>query len=125
MNWISTKDKLPDECKYVLARHSRRNWHDSDDQANVNCVVVKLVKGISKNDRQLMKVTKLPTIKEQGVYDDGSWDNPIFIENERHNVYKSEDEHANNLVPYNWRTFGNDSFFGQTITHWTPIEPIM
>lgn len=35
MNWISTKDKLPEEGKYVLARHNRGTWHDSTDQANV------------------------------------------------------------------------------------------
>ena len=42
MNWINTKDRLPEEGKYVLVRHSRRTWHDSDDQANVNCVVAKM-----------------------------------------------------------------------------------
>ena len=52
MNWINTKDKLPEEGKYVLARHNRGTWNDSDDQENVNCVVVKLVKGLSK------KITK-------------------------------------------------------------------
>ena len=110
MNWISTKDKLPQEGKYVLARHNRGTWHDSDDQANVNCVVVKLVKGLSKKDRQLMKDGKLPSAKEGG--------------NERYNIYKGEDEHGNNLVSYKWEMFGPDSFFGQTITQWMPIEPL-
>ena len=41
--WISTKEKLPEEGKYVLARHTRGTWRDSSDQDNVNCVVVKLV----------------------------------------------------------------------------------
>jgi hypothetical protein len=124
MNWISTKDKLPEEGKYVLARHNRGTWHDSDDQANVNCVVVKLVKGLSEIDRQLMKGGKLPSTKEGGIHYDGSWDKPIHTESERYNIYKSEDEYGNNLTPYNWQSFGADSFFGQTITHWTPIEPL-
>ena len=47
-DWISTKDRLPVEGKYVLTRHNRGTWGDSDDQKNVNCVVVKLVKGISE-----------------------------------------------------------------------------
>lgn len=124
MNWISTKDKLPEEGRYVLARHNRGTWHDSTDQANVNCVVVKLVKGLSEKDRQLMKDGKLPSTREGGTHYDGSWDKPIHTESERYNIYKSEDEHGNNLVPYNWETFGPDSFFGQTITHWMPIDPL-
>lgn len=124
MNWISTKDKLPEEGKYVLARHNRGTWHDSTDQANVNCVVVKLVRGISEKERELMRQGKLPSSKEHGVHYDGHVSRPIYTESERYNVYKSEDEHGNNLVPYNWKTFGPDSFFGQTITHWTPIEPL-
>ena len=119
MNWISTKYKLPEEGKYVLARHNRGTWHDSTDQMNVNCVVVK---GLSKKDRQLMKEGKLPSTKEDGIRYNGSWNKPIH--NERYNIYKSEDEQGNNLVPYNWESFGPDSFFGQTITHWTPIEPL-
>ena len=106
MNWISTKDKLPEEGKYVLARHNRGTWNDITDQDNVNCVVVKLVRGISINEREKMKKGELPQTLE------------------RSKVYKSEDEHGNNQVPYNWQMFGLDSFFGQTITHWMPIEPL-
>jgi hypothetical protein len=101
MSWISTKDNLPEEGKYVLARHNLGTLIDRGDQENVNCVVVKLVKGISKAERK-----SLP-------------DN-----DPRKTHYTSADEHGNNLVPYYWATFGSDSFFGQTITHWMPIEPI-
>ena len=101
MSWISTKDKLPEEGKYVLARLNLSTLIDRGDSENVNCVVVKLVKGISKAERK-----SLP--------DDDS----------RKRVYISADEHGNNLVPYNWEMFGPDSFFGQTITHWMPIKPI-
>ncbi len=55
MNWISTKDKLPEEGKYVIVRHNRGNWHDSDDQANVNCVVAKMRKGLSLKDREKIR----------------------------------------------------------------------
>lgn len=72
MHWINTKNRLPEEGKYVIARHNRGTWKDGTDQENVNCVVVKLVKGISLE----------------------------------------------------WKQFGPDSFSGQTITHWMPIEPI-
>ena len=101
MSWISTKNQLPEEGKYVLARHNIGTWIDRGDKENVDCVVVKLVKGISKTERK-----SLPD------------DDP------RKTRYTSADEHGNNLVPYNWEMFGPDSFFGQTITHWMPIEPI-
>ena len=124
MNWISTKDKLPEEGKYVLARHNRGTWNDSTDQVNVNCVVVKLVRGISMDERKLMEEGKIPSHKESGVHYDGSWDKPIYTSTERWKIYKGEDEHGNNLVSYKWEQFGPDSFFGQTITHWMPIEPL-
>lgn len=120
MNWISTKDKLPEEGKYVLARHNMDTWNDSTDQDNVNCVVVKLVKGISKEERELMKKGELSQTLERGWCLSDGWSNT-----ERSRVYKSEDEEGNNLVPYNWQMFGPDSFFGQTITHWMPIKPLM
>jgi len=88
MNWISTKDKLPEEGKYVIVRHNRGNWHDSDDQANVNCVVAKMRKGLSLKDRE-----------------------KLDSKSERARTYRSEDEHGNNRVPYNFDTFGPDSFF--------------
>jgi hypothetical protein len=99
---INSENDLPEEGKYVLARHNRGTWRDKTDQENVNCVVVKLVRGISMNQRELMRLT-----------------NP-----DRARTYRSEDEHGNNQVPYNWNQFGPDSFFGQTITHWMPIHPV-
>ena len=110
MNWISTKERLPEEGKYVLGRHNMGTWIDDDDQENVNCVVVRLAKGISKKERELMKEGKLKAALYQGM--------------KRHSVYIGADEHGNNHVPYNWETFGPDSFFGQEITHWIPITPL-
>lgn len=40
---------------------------------------------------------------------------------ERVNLYRGCDQHGNNLVPYNWEEFGPMSFFGQDITHWSPL----
>jgi hypothetical protein len=123
MNWISTKDKLPEEGKYVLARHNRGTWNDRDDQENVNCVVVKLKKGISKEERELMKSGKLES-KTIKIIDCGGLWGGTSRSVPRHNITRAEDEEGNNLVPYNWSSFGVDSFFGQTITHWMPIEPL-
>lgn len=115
MKWINTKDKLPPEGKYVLARHNRGTWHDSTDQENVNCVVVKLSKGISIVEREQMKKGELPDPIEKLISNVG------ISESRRSSVYCSEDEEGNNLVPYNWVEFGPDSFFGQSIICWTPI----
>ena len=102
MSWISTKDKLPEEGKYVIIRHNRGTWLDNTDQANVNCVVAKMKKGLSLKDRE-----------------------KLDPKSDRARIYRSEDQHGNNLVPYYFDTFGGrDSFFGQSITHWMPIEPL-
>ena len=122
MSWIEIKNErdLPPEGKYVLARHNRGTWHDSDDQANVNCVVVKLKKGLSIEDRNKMISGEIPDYEDSpGWCLSTGW-----TISKRSIVYKNEDEHGNNRVPYKWEMFGPDSFFGQSITHWMPIEPI-
>lgn len=91
--WIPTSKLLPPVGKYVLARHNHGNWIDKNDPENVNCVVVKLVKGLSREER-----------KKTG-----------------YKTYVAADQWDSNKVPYNWEQFGPDSFFGQTITHWCPI----
>ena len=119
MNWISTKDRLPEEGKYVLARHNRGTWHDSTDNENVNCVVVKLIKGISLKEREEIKGTdkdiQLRQPEDHGFYK---------LSGLRSDCYMFGDEHGNNTVPFAWDTFGPDNFFGQEITHWMPIEPL-
>jgi len=99
--WILVKDKLPEEGKYVFARHNRGTWNDTDDQENVNCVVVKLIKGISQKER-----------------------NKLDVNSKRYKTYSIGDEWGNNLVPYSWKEFGSDEFFGQSITHWMKIPPL-
>lgn len=117
--WISTKDKLPPEGKYVIAKHNRGTWIDKQDQENVNTVIVKLVRGISMDEREKMKSGDIPETTEQ------TWCLSDGIKNtKRSSIYMPEDEQGNNLVPYYWKEFGSDSFFGQTITHWTPIPPL-
>lgn len=96
--WISTAERLPEEGKYVLAIHNRGTWHDSTDQEHVNFVIVKLIKGLSKSQREFLPDYDL-----------------------RKRLYKAEDEEGNNLKPYNWTEFGPNNFFGQDITHWMPL----
>lgn len=121
MSWIEikTESDLPPVGKYVIAKHNRGTWIDSTDQENVNTVVVKLVRGISEKERQQMKGTdkdyQCSPPEDHGFYK---------ISGLRSDTYKLGDEHGNNTVPWAWNTFGIDSFFGQSITHWMPIEPL-
>lgn len=119
MSWINTKDRLPEEGKYVIAKHNRGTWRDSDDQENVNTVVVKLIKGITESDRVLMREGKMDNPESAG------WrPSEGRTYTKRSEIYRSEDVQGNNLVPYCWDSFGPDKFFGQTITHWMPIPLI-
>lgn len=95
-DWIKTEDMLPPYGKYVLARHNRGSWVDREDQDNVNCVVVKLVKG--------------------RTHDEVWAQDPV--------VLKFADQEGNNQRPYAWDEFGPDSYFGQDITHWMVIPPL-
>lgn len=120
--WKKCKDELPPEGKYVLGRHNRGTWHDSSDQVNMNCIVVKLVKGISIKTRELMKNGTIKDPVEPGyIYDS---DKGIRTNSTRSNSFHKEDEWGNNLKPYCWDQFGPDYFFGQDIYEWAyiPVE---
>jgi len=94
--WIETKKELPPEGKYVLGRHNRGTWIDATDQENVNCVVVKLEKGISEEDRGKMKNGELPNPKIGPNYclSDG------YTYSQRSKIYTRSDIFGNNKVPY-------------------------
>lgn len=98
-NWIKTTDQLPPERKYVIGRYHARNWGDNDDPENAGVVIVKLIKGLSKQERE-----NLP-------------DSDV-----RKFTFKAGDEDSNNLVPYIWATFGASKFFGQDIIEWKFID---
>jgi hypothetical protein len=93
MGWtfIESEKDLPPEGKWVLGRHSRGTWIDAEDQENVNCVIVKLRRGLTE------------------------------VEADCRGVYTADDQAFNNLRPYGWHTFGPDHFFGQDIYAWHPI----
>ena len=116
--WIKTSDKLPPEGKYVLARHTRGTWHDSSDQENVNCVVVKLVKGLSETQRNQMKSGEIDDPMVDCFISGRNWPSP------RSSIYAPGDQYDNNMKPYHWSQFGPDSFFGQAISHWMPIPKL-
>ena len=102
---IKSEKDLPPERKYVIGKHNR-GWRDKDDQKNVNTVIVKLIKGLTEDDRLKMEKGELPNPLIKG------WnlsEGTLF---------------GNNEKPYYWGTFGLDSFFGQSITHWCEIPEI-
>ena len=89
-----TKQELPNDNEYVLAYFPHRPWSSPNTQQH-KWVVVQFIKGLSKSDRNLL-----------------SDDNP------RKRTYSFGDEEGNNLVPYEWDTFGPGSFFGQEASCW-------
>lgn len=89
-----TSDKLPNPGEYVLAYFPNQPWI-SNDTLQHKWVVVQFVKGISLVDRaKLSNADPRKTLETFG------------------------DECGNNLVPYKWKPFGPDSFFGQEASCW-------
>lgn len=105
--WIPTSEILPPERTYVLVRHTLGTWIDCDDQENVNCVVVRLVYGISEDTRQKMKSGELP--------------DPPYNGKTRSHFYSFADESESNRTPYRWEAFGSMNFSGKDISHWMSI----
>jgi len=95
--WIPVSERLPENRTYVFGRHNLTNWYDTDHQDGLQFIVVKFVKGISLEERENME------------------------DCERRRTFTAGDEWSNNLVPYEWKTFGATTFFGQEITHWMPL----
>lgn len=102
--WISTKDRLPEDGQTVLI---------FDGSVNV----AKFERGISKEEREKMKR--------------GEIDDPIhtgwnladgYFEVKRSDSYGRSDEDGNNKVPYCWvALIGPMTWFGQYVSHWMPL----
>ncbi len=89
---------LPSDREWVLALFNDRPWISAGEPTKHKWVVVEFRKGISEKERSLLPDTDPRKIS-----------------------YHASDEHSNNLVPYNWDTFGPGSFFGQECTCWTHL----
>lgn len=100
--WISVRDRLPEDGKYVLIHHTRGTWRDSRDPDKVYCVVARFERGLSIAERdKLGKSDKRK--REWHSHDEGS---------------------GNTTVPYGWATFGPDYFIGQDVDYWMPIADL-
>ena len=102
--WIPVTERLPDEGEYVLI------WVG-------NVQVARIEKGISKQERELMKEGAFPDPIEYG------WTYSLRrIGRKRSDCYRACDEDGNNKVPYKWYANGGPmAWFGQEVTHWMPL----
>jgi hypothetical protein len=101
MQWVSIEKEQPRHGQAVLVRYSRDNWHSPHTLAD----------GLPRKHWR--------------------WQAAIFVrgrtaeEAKAANVYRSQDQWGNNLVPYEWQTFGTGNLFGQEVTHWAAItDPV-
>ena len=106
--WISVKDRLPEENEYVMI------WCGE-------CQIARIEKGISEEQRKAMKRGELDDPFETG------WNSQSgYFTLKRSQLYKACDEQGNNRVPYCWYANGGPmKWFGQEVTHWAylPMPP--
>jgi hypothetical protein len=97
MTWVSVEEALPRHGQAVLVRRAHDNWLTEH------------------------------TLADGGTRNIWRWQAARFIrgrtleEAKKVNIFRSEDQFANNLVPYCWEQFGPGTLFGQDVTHWAAI----
>lgn len=102
MRWISVNpDHLPKEKQRVLIYVPESNSRYNNEFVHI--YTANFIKGLSKNDRELMRLGK------------------IADPHNRRNTYSRGDEHGNNFVPYAWEGDGPMNWFGQEVSHWMPV----
>ena len=102
--WISTKDKLPNDGEVVMIYDGEIN-------------VAKFERGISVEEREKMKRGEIDDpISETWRYAHGDEDI------KRSKLFYGADEWGNNEVPYCWAApSGPMEWFGQDVSHWMPL----
>lgn len=105
MEWISVKDRLPNENEYVLIL--------TGSQIEVARIEI----GISQEERKKMKSGELPDSEEFGYIPCRG----VFTVKRSESI-KPADEWGNNTVPYKWYArSGPMQWWGQCVTHWMPL----
>lgn len=120
-SWISTKDKLPRNGQWVLAKLDGFRYSDGRFKKDKNEIVkVKFIKGITEKRREnLRKRDKQPQV---GGWSRGSSGEMELTYHDRSDAYQRGDVHGNNLVPYVWELGHNDDYhFGQEVYSWMPL----
>ena len=99
--WISVKDRLPEDGETVLI------WSGGYHVATIE-------KGITEEERRQMKNGELPDPEETG------WTlSTGYFTTKRSGTYTRADVFGNNKVPYCWNGVNSPmNWFGQDVTHW-------
>ena len=106
--WISVKNKLPEEGEYVLILMGSE------------IEIARIEKGISQEEREKMKSGELPDTEEFG-YIPGR--EPFFVR--RSDAIKGCDQWGNNSVPYKWYARSRPmEWWGQRVSHWMPLTDL-
>ena len=102
---ISNRE-MPPANKYVLIFVPGLPWSDSDDEYGKHWKVAKCVYGISRTER--IELSNSSSCSER----------------ERARTFQFGDEDGNNLMPYRFKEFGSDSYFGQEVDIWCELPVI-
>jgi hypothetical protein len=121
--WVSVRDALPPEGKYVLVHIAKEKLQVFADPKDGRYEVAKLCRGISLKEREVMKRGDIPDPEVFGLVMQN--DVRMEIKSKRSATIRSEDEHGNNQRPYNWQSFGPGDFFGQEVDYWMPIPSLV
>lgn len=116
----TSKNQFPLENDlFVVGIFSKESKRFKEGPFGVNCVIVRLIKGIDEEERKKMK---------EGLIDDYYVINPLANKNEkvlpyvcRSEVYKLEDENGNNgenKKNYAWKSPMGHVYNGQEIDKW-------
>ena len=106
--WISVKDRLPEEGEYVLILMGSQ------------IEVARIEKGISQEEREKMRSGELPD-KEEFGYIPGR---EPFIR-KRSDAIRGCDQWGNNSVPYKWYAqSGPMEWWGQYVSHWMQLPEL-
>lgn len=108
MQWINTKDKLPQDNEIVIICIGKEVH------------LVHFCRGISSEEREKMDKGELPNPVET------IWRNSEgYIETVRSKTFKFCDEWLNNEVPYAWISLdGIRQWCGQDVTYWLPLPAL-
>lgn len=98
MKWHLTEKELPEENRLVIVYVPNRPWK-WEGKGDIHYKIAWLERGISLQEREKMSTN-----------------------NKRKYVFDSRDEYGNNLVPYCWKEFGPDEFFGQEVKAWAYFD---
>jgi hypothetical protein len=116
MNWISTKDDLPNDGERVIIFTKESNSFINNEPIHI--YAANFIRGISEEERIKMKNGELSDHIEYGwCASEG------YTAHKRSDVYSFGDEWSNNEVGYAWKD-GPYSWNGQEVIYWArPKDP--